>query len=185
MTPTSGWPKYNLSMGSIFLVGFMGCGKTTVGRELADRLGWLFVDLDETISRSEGRSIPDIFEDGGEAAFRVAERRALEDVVSTKHIVIATGGGLFQAFENRRTIADSGGWSVFLDVPWSVLEKRVGTMDQGRPMWKSPVARQGLFENRLATYRMADAVVQVRSGQTPKEVAEEIILMRPELQCVI
>lgn len=172
-------------MASIFLVGFMGCGKTTVGQILADRLDWSFIDLDERISVSAERSIPEIFDDGGEAAFREAERQALEDVVSVNANVVATGGGLFQASENRRTIVDSGGWSVFLDVPWTVLEKRMGGNDSGRPMWRSPAAARELYEQRLATYRMADAVVKIRSRQAAADVAEEIILMRPELKCAI
>lgn len=177
--------QYNPPMSSIFLVGFMGCGKTTVGRELAERLGWSFVDLDEEIAESEGRLIPEIFADGGEKAFRVAERHALEQAVSSTAAVIATGGGLFQFPENRLLIGNAGGWSVFLDVPWPILEERMAPGDGSRPMWSSAATARTLFEQRSESYQLADATVEVKNGQSAADVAEEIVLMRPELVCAI
>ena len=172
-------------MRSIFLIGFMGCGKTTVGRVLAERLGWSFVDLDQRIADAEQRTIPEIFAGGGELTFRAAERRALEDVVSERAAVVATGGGLFSNPENRRLIVEGGGWSVFLDVAWSLLEARLGSQDSSRPMWGSSRAAQALFEERLGDYRMADVVVAVGDGQIASDVAEAIILLSPELECAI
>ena len=177
--------RYNPRMNSIFLVGFMGCGKTTVGRLLAERLGWSFVDLDDLIVQSEGRTIAEIFAGGGEAAFRVAESRVFSDVVSAKDTVVATGGGLFSDPANRQMMTEAGGWSIFLDVAWSVLEERLGTEDSSRPLWDSPAAARRLFDRRLNDYVQADAIVTVDGSESPIDVVEAIIEMRPELACAI
>ena len=177
--------RYNPPLRSIFLIGFMGCGKTTVGRLLAERLGWSFVDLDQRIAESEGRTIPEIFSEAGEAAFRAAERLALSSIASATDIVVATGGGLFSDPENRSLITGLGGWSVYLDVPWSVLESRIGSRDSTRPMWESPSAARAVFDQRMKTYRMADAVVTVSADLSASEVVEKIIQLEPELACAI
>jgi len=163
----------------------MGSGKTTIGRLLAERLGWSFIDLDERIVEAAGRTIPELFEDGGEAAFRAAEERALRDVVKAADTVVATGGGLFSRPGNRQLIAKAGGWSVFLDVPWQVLEARLGRSDSGRPLWQSPAEARVLFESRLSDYRKADAVVTVSGDEMPEAVAEAIARLRPEYACAI
>ncbi len=177
--------RYNPPMHPIFLVGFMGCGKTTVGRLLAERLGWSFVDLDQRIAESEGRTISEIFSEAGETAFRAAERLALSSIASVTDTVVATGGGLYSDPENRSLITGLGGWSVFLDVPWPVLEARLGNQDSSRPMWGSPTAARALFERRRSDYRLADAVVTAGVDESPPDVVEAIIQLRPELACAI
>jgi shikimate kinase len=172
-------------MHPIFLIGFMGCGKTTVGRLLAERLGWSFVDVDTTIVEAEGRTIPKIFAEEGEAAFRAAESRVLSEIVSAEDTVVATGGCLFSDPANRRLIAEAGGWSVFLDVAWPILESRLGHQDSTRPMWGSPAEARWLFDRRLRDYGQADAKVTVNENQCPQDVVEAIIKMRPELVCAI
>ncbi len=172
-------------MYSIYLIGFMGSGKTTVGRLLAERLGWSFIDLDRWITDNEGRTIPEIFSERGEAGFRVAERRALSDTVEATNTVVAAGGGLFCDPENRRLISEAGGWSVFLDLPWTILEARLGPEDLNRPLWDSPSSVRALFEQRQADYRLADAVITIGAGEKPSDVVEAIILLRPELACAI
>jgi shikimate kinase len=172
-------------MSSVFLVGFMGSGKTTVGRLLAERLGWSFIDVDERIVEAEGRTLPEIFADGGEAAFRAAEERALRDVVKAADAVVATGGGLFSRPGNRQLIAETGNWSVFLDVPWQVLEARLGRSDPGRPLWRSPAEAKVLFESRLSDYRRADVVMTLSGDETPAAVAEAIARMSPRFACAI
>jgi len=172
-------------MTSIFLIGFMGCGKTTVGRLLAERLGWAFLDVDTLIVEAEGRTITEIFADAGEAAFRSAESRVLADVVTAEDTVVATGGGLFSEPGNRRLIAEAGGWSIFLDMAWSVLESRLGPEDSTRPMWGSPASARQLFDRRLGDYRRAEAIVTVDVDDSPSDVVEAIVELRPELVCAI
>ncbi len=172
-------------MPSIFLIGFMGSGKTTVGRLLAERLGWSFVDLDRRIADTDGRTIPEIFSERSEAGFRAAERQALSETAGATNTVVATGGGLFCDPKNRSLISEAGGWSVFLDVPWTVLEARLEPEDLNRPMWGSPSSARALFEQRHADYRLADAVVTIGAGLNPSDVVEAILLLCPEPVCAI
>src|ERR1700722_5574442 len=106
---------------AVFLVGFMGSGKNTVGQELARRLGWEFVDLDARIEARENKTIPDIFRLDGEPAFRSAETGALRDLTKSlaSDSVVALGGGAFVSRQNRELLLT---WpSVFLDAPISEL----------------------------------------------------------------
>ena len=100
---------------AVFLVGFMGSGKTSVGRELARRMGWEFVDLDVRIEQREGRSVPEIFQDRGEPGFRIAEAAALLELTQSleRASVVALGGGAFAQPGNRELL---GSWP---DGPWS------------------------------------------------------------------
>jgi len=98
---------------SIYLVGFMGSGKSTVGRRLAEALGWTFVDLDDDIEAATGRTIADIFSNDGEQAFRDAEHAALQARVSGSNAVVALGGGAFTFVRNRDVMKGAGrafGW---------------------------------------------------------------------------
>src|SRR5271169_2079149 len=106
---------------AVFLVGFMGSGKNTVGQELARRLSWDFVDLDARIEAREGQTIPEIFRVHGEPAFRSAETNALRDLARSlaRDSVVALGGGAFVQETNRELLR---AWrSVFLDAPVSEL----------------------------------------------------------------
>ena len=92
---------------AVFLVGFMGSGKSSVGQELARRLGWDFVDLDARIESREGQTVPEIFRDRGEAGFRLAETSALGDLLSEpleRNRVVALGGGAFAVERNRELL---------------------------------------------------------------------------------
>src|SRR5207244_12720116 len=100
-----------MSINRIYLVGFMGSGKTSVGWRLAKKLGWKFIDLDEEIERSEGRPVAEIFRENGEAHFRQIERNCLQKLSSSaaaEKSVIAFGGGTFLDPENR-VVADATG----------------------------------------------------------------------------
>jgi shikimate kinase len=159
-------------MNRIFLVGFMGSGKTVVGRDLAERLGFEFVDLDEVIVDRAGKTISEIFRESGEAAFREMEREALTRVISLDRIVIALGGGAFVSEENRRLIKQAG-VSVWLDCPVEVILKRLeGATD--RPLFQSPEQVRELLANRLPTYQQADLRVAADQS-TPEEIADEIV----------
>src|ERR1051326_6210130 len=92
----------------LYLVGFMGAGKTTVGRRLAKKLGWKFLDLDEEIEHREGRTVANIFKEDGERHFRSLEHSCLKELASVPKAVIAMGGGAFVDPENRELAESTG-----------------------------------------------------------------------------
>ena len=109
----------------IFLIGFMASGKTTIGREVARRTGWAFVDLDERIERREGRSVSAIFAERGEEAFRRMERECLEEACRADHnIIVATGGGVPCFFDNMERM-NRAGITVYLKFPPAALKLRI------------------------------------------------------------
>ncbi|MDX1389364.1 MAG: shikimate kinase, partial [Acidobacteriota bacterium] len=158
----------------IFLVGFMGTGKTSVGAALARARGFDLVDTDASIEASEGRTIARLFSESGEEHFRRAERVMLEKVASRKRIVVATGGGVFLAASNRRLIRAAGP-SVWLDVSLAVIRDRLGA-GTARPLWTpdDAVGLRAMFERRRAVYALADHRVDGACG-TPREVADAVV----------
>ncbi|MCS6817828.1 MAG: shikimate kinase [Blastocatellia bacterium] len=156
----------------IFLVGFMGSGKTTVGRLLAEKLGYAFLDLDELIQEQAGLSIREIFARMGEGAFREMESRALRELEAWEDVVVALGGGAFVSEGNRREVKRLG-VSVWLDCPLEVILARLsGTSD--RPLYRSAEQMRALLEARLPAYQQADLRVDAGS-QAPEAVADEIM----------
>src|SRR5438105_15161567 len=125
-------PPDRLPPSLVFLVGFMGSGKTTVGRALAAVMGWRFADLDQLIEAREGRSIREIFETRGEAEFRRIEHEAIAACREMSETVIALGGGAFIADANRALISALG-MSVWLDCPLEICLDRLGN-DPTRPL---------------------------------------------------
>ena len=117
---------------NIYLVGLMGAGKTTVGRQLARRLGRRFYDSDHEIVARTGVAIPTIFEIEGEEGFRRRESQTIAELASTSDIVLATGGGVVLNPENRRLLHDTG-WVVYLNVPPGMLFERT-RHDRNRPL---------------------------------------------------
>ena len=148
----------------IFLVGFMGSGKSAVGRQLADQLGWDFADTDALVESEEGRSIERIFRESGEGSFREAEWRVLRGLEGARRLVVATGGGLFLGLLPRQTIKRLGR-TVWLDVS---IETALGRTKngEGRPLWErdDPTAMRGFFEKRRAAYALADVRVDASRG---------------------
>lgn len=160
----------------IYLIGFMGCGKTTVGQRLAARLKWDFVDLDDEIERKSGMKIAKVFEQLGEPAFRAMERQALLEQISFvrrgRARVVALGGGTFVASGNRETL-DQAGISVWLNAPVDQLWERV-THESQRPLARDREAFEKLFEQRGAAYAKSDFTVQAGSDG-PDTVVDEIL----------
>src|SRR5215471_10258958 len=149
-------------MNAIFVVGFMGAGKSTVGRALARRLGWSYVDLDEEIEAAERAAISDIFSQRGEAEFRRIETEALRRrLESGEPAVLALGGGAFTIAENRELLRGRG-VTVWLDCPFDIVERRVAQSGH-RPLARDPVAFAALYEARREAYRLADVRVAVES----------------------
>jgi shikimate kinase len=151
-----------LSSRNIFLVGLMGAGKTTVGRQLAHRLGKQFFDADHEIERRTGVRISVIFEIEGEAGFRAREAQAVDALTSLDGVVLATGGGVVLDPENRRRLATRG-FVIYLCAQPRDLHQRT-RHDKGRPLLQTadPLARlEELYAIRDPLYReVADLVVE-------------------------
>jgi shikimate kinase len=137
----------------IYLVGFMGSGKTTVARALGRRLGWRVIDLDEEIERREGRTVSQVFAEHGEAYFRKVEREVLLAFLPARHAIVATGGGTFIQPANRDDIL-ADGVTVWLDAAFQHVVERVPS-DGRRPLAADREAFAALFEQRRAVYRLA------------------------------
>jgi shikimate kinase len=155
----------------IFLVGFMGAGKTTVGRALARHLEYAFFDLDELISSRAGKSVQEIFADLGEAEFRSLESAAIDSCRQMVRSVVALGGGAYVSEENRASVRAIGK-TVWLDCPIEICLKRI-TGDKSRPLLGDEVDMRPLFAKRRAAYAQADYAVE--AGElSPEELAVEI-----------
>jgi shikimate kinase len=156
----------------VYLVGMPGSGKTTVGRELAARLGVPFIDLDTEIERERGRSVTEIFRDEGESAFRAIEAAALVDASRQDPAVVSCGGGVVLEPANRITLRNTG-VCVFLDVPIEELRRRVQPSDD-RPLIRTDEDLDRLLAEREPLYReFAAHVVDGRGG--PAQVADAIV----------
>lgn len=159
---------------SIFLVGFMGAGKTAAGRALASVMGRALVDTDDLVESRAGCSIERIFRESGEGRFRELEREALESLAGRKELVVATGGGLFLGVVQRRFLRAEG-TTVWIDVPLEVARARLG-VGGARPLWATgdQVALRAFYERRRVAYALADVRVP-GAGATPEEVARRIL----------
>ena len=150
-----------MAVRAVFLVGFMASGKSSVGQELARRLGWDFVDLDDRIEFREGRTVPEIFRESGEPGFRLAETTALRDLLAEslrRNCVVALGGGAFVQETNRELLRD---WpSVFLEAPATELWQRSLTDGVERPLRRDLEQFVRLYAERLPFYRQAKVVVE-------------------------
>ncbi len=160
----------------VFLVGFMGAGKSSTGRALARRLAVPFVDLDQAIEGQFGASVAAIFARWGEAAFRTEERRQLALCGRYEEVVVATGGGTFAQEANRQLISRLG-ISIFLDLPWGEVVRRLPGRRDERPLFASPELAHSLYLQRLPHYRLADMRVQVEPGEDAEAVAGRLVLL--------
>jgi thiamine-phosphate diphosphorylase len=160
------------AVGRIYLVGFSGAGKTSVGSRIAERLRVPFVDLDAEIERTSGRTIRALFESSGEEEFRRRETAFLEGTSSLPSAVIATGGGCFSR-ENNRQLIGRLGTAVFLRVPWETLLSRLsGKTD--RPLFQSPAQARSLYAEREPFYKMAPIHVTL-AEESIEEAADRVL----------
>lgn len=162
-------------MNNIVLCGFMGCGKTTVGRNLARKAGRKFIDMDLYIEEKAGMKISEIFEKFGENHFRDLEHKACLELADAKGLVIASGGGAFtfqrniDAFKGKDKI-------VLLDVPLDTIKNRLKN-DTTRPLLQRPdkeAAMQELYEKRLPVYLSA-ADITINGKSTPLKTAYAVL----------
>jgi len=165
---------------SIFLVGFMGAGKTSVGRALGQRLNWLFEDLDERIERRQRRSVAEIFRDSGEPAFRRAEHNALREVLDElgggSLRIVALGGGAFVQEENADLLLASGLPTVFLDAPvdelWQRCLNQAEKHQTERPLLSNRDRFRELCETRRQSYARASLTIQTGNREVEAVAAE-------------
>ena len=158
------------SLRRIVLTGFMGAGKSTIGRLLAERIGWTFLDLDHHLESRAGLSVPDIFALHGEAHFRRLESSALASALGRPDTIIALGGGTPELLTNRLLLEQTPGTvTIFLDAPFPVLFDRCVLQGISRPILADPTAAQLRFEQRHPLYRrLAQHTVDTcSSGSAP------------------
>ena len=159
------------SASNIVLIGMMGSGKSTVGKVLADVLGFNFVDLDELIAQAEGIEIAEIFARRGEAYFRELETAALEVFEECKDAVISTGGGIVKNEANIAALKKIGA-VFYLAAPANVLYDRING-DNKRPLLKTYEEFAQILNEREDAYKKADFTID--AAKSPQEAAEEII----------
>lgn len=163
----------------LYLTGFMGSGKTTVARLVAERIGWDFIDLDAEIEAAEGVTIAEIFETRGEAEFRRIESEMLRKILLKIQLVVpsvvALGGGTFAQAMNREILAGQG-VSVWLDCTIGVIEERI-TDAESRPLARDPQHFRRLYEERRTAYAQADFRVDADCD------AEEAVQAILQLSC--
>lgn len=139
---------------NIYLTGFMACGKTTVGRLLALRLGRPLVDTDALIEQRTGKKIATIFKHNGEDCFRALERQVVTELGRQNGLIVSLGGGAVLSSQNR-DILRRGIW-VFLDLPWAVLRQRLISPGRGlRPLAKKIAEAETLYKKRRPLYLLA------------------------------
>jgi shikimate kinase len=160
----------------IYLVGFMGSGKTTVGRGLAWELGWTFADIDEEIESSQGVTIARIFDTLGEPEFRRIEtesiRRHVKAVEKGRPSVIALGGGAFAQDVNVEMLQNNG-VSIWLDCPLDIVRARVRQAEH-RPLARDPEKLELLYVERKPAYARSDYRIEV-TGDDPAAVVTSIL----------
>jgi 3-dehydroquinate synthase/shikimate kinase/3-dehydroquinate synthase len=155
----------------IVLVGFMGAGKTTVGRLLAQQLGLRFADSDLAIEQRCGRSVREIFAADGEAAFRAREQEVIAELMRGPDAVVALGGGALQHQDTRRLLRSA--LVVYLQVSYDEVLRRVGG-DAGRPLLRRPDLAD-VYRRRLAVYQSVAALTVATEGRRPEAICLDVI----------
>ncbi len=159
---------------NVILCGFMGCGKSSIGRRLAKLAGRRFVDMDDYIEKQAGKAIKEIFAQEGEEAFRQMEEEAARVLSRERGLVIASGGGTVLREKSRDALAETG-IILLLDVPFAALRERLKN-DTARPLLQRPdrdEAMRALFSERMPRYRAAAHMV-IPAGAPANIVARDI-----------
>lgn len=165
---------------NLYLVGMMGVGKTTVGKLLAEEIGYRFVDTDEVIVKAAGKSIHEIFAQNSEAEFRQLESDVLAQVCAYTKLVIATGGGIVMQQHNWSYLHH--GLIVWLDVPVQIILQRLAEDDTRPLLQDDPESKlRSLLEQRQPMYSQADLHITINATETPEEIATRILATIPSV----
>jgi shikimate kinase len=161
----------------LVLTGFMGAGKSTIGRLLAARLNWQFLDLDAHLESRTGATIPQLFERHGEAHFRRLESTALASALGHDHTVLALGGGTPEELTNRLLLEQTPAtFTIFLDAPFPTLFDRCMLQDIARPVLADPTAAQLRFNKRHPLYRRLANLTIDTAGHTADQTIDTLLL---------
>ena len=181
---------FNLASKRIFLLGYMGAGKTTLGKVLAKRLGLFFFDLDAYIENRYCKSVSDLFAERGEDAFRQIEQRMLHEIGEFENVLISTGGGTPCFFDNMRYMKEQG-TTIFLCVSVDELLSRLKLVKRTRPLLKEKNAeelrafiKEGLVR-RISYYEQAEVIIDAELMYTKEDVerlSEKVITLLPQTE---
>ena len=160
---------------SVYLIGMMGSGKTTIGKYLSQQLDYRFIDTDTTIATIAEKSIPEIFSTEGESYFRELETKVLEELSTYTRCVIATGGGIIQKQVNWSYLRQ--GLVVWLDTDLHILQKRLAG-DESRPLVSQ---LESLLTTRRPLYAQADLHIAIAQEQQPLAIATQIVEKIPSV----
>jgi shikimate kinase len=168
---------------NLYLIGMMGAGKSTLGKQLAAALGYCFFDTDLLIEAATGQSLAEYFAAEGEAAFRQLETDALAELAPYTRLVVATGGGIVGQPVNWSYLQH--GIVIWLDVPLNLLQQRLQS-DTQRPLLQQPdwpQTLERLLSQRLPLYSQADLRVEVAAGETEAAICDRILsLLRQRIE---
>jgi shikimate kinase len=160
----------------LVLTGFMGAGKSTTGRLLADRLNWTFLDLDAHLESRTGATIPQLFERHGEAHFRRLESSALASALGHNHTVLALGGGTPEELTNRLLLEQTPAtFTIFLDAPFPTLFDRCMLQEIARPVLADPTAAQLRFQKRHPLYHRLANLTIATADLTASQTVDSIL----------
>ncbi|HEV7475604.1 MAG TPA: shikimate kinase [Pyrinomonadaceae bacterium] len=161
--------------GQIIIIGFMGAGKSAVARALASSLSDPIVDLDELITKNEGRSPAAIIEQDGENSFRQIETETLREVVTTGAArIVALGGGAWTIAENRELLTSHGAFTVWLDVPFELCWRRIEAGHAARPLAPSRELAEKLYYDRRGSYALAQARIAIGENDSAEAIAAKL-----------
>jgi len=166
-------------MDRVFLIGFMGAGKTTIGKALAQIINYRFFDIDDLVEQKTGKTISDIFDKNNEEEFRKFEQQALKEIINEKEIVVATGGGT-PCFNNNLELIKQAGISVYLKQPSLMLYYRLRNSKNEYPLLKDvsyselmPYINK-LLRKRKPFYKQADIIIQYNSSPV-EEITQKLL----------
>jgi len=167
---------------NLYLIGMMGVGKSTVGKLLASRLGYMFMDTDTLIEQCTKQTVANIFAESGEATFRSLEHQVLGQVSAYTRLVVATGGGIVLDLMNWSHLRD--GIVIWLDLAVEEIYQRllVDQVDQTRPLLQTPNPLQTLttiYDQRRDRYAQADIQITINPAESPEMICDRLINLLP------